>query len=233
VIDYIYPGPQRGQLPTVMLTDFLPELGRASLPQAFAELGFIVINVDGRGTPLRSKAFHDESYGHLDDPGMLADHVATLRQLGERHAWLDLARVGIMGHSGGGYASVRALLEYPDVFHAAVATSGNHDQMGYSFAWTEKYMGPVVRNPDGTTNYSSAANPPLAARFRGRLLLATGDMDDNVHPALTMQLAAALIAADKDFEFIPLLNDDHTTVWSKPYFLRRAMEFMVRELRAG
>jgi dipeptidyl-peptidase-4 len=135
-----------------------------------------------------------------------------------------------MGHSGGGYASVRALLDYPDVFHAAVATSGNHDQMGYSFAWTEKYMGPVVKHPDGSTNYSTAANPPYAARLRGKLLLAAGDMDDNVHPALTLQLAAALIAADKDVEFIPLPNDDHTTVWGKPYFLRRAMEFMVRSL---
>ncbi len=232
VIDYIYPGPQRGQLPTVMLTDVMGELGRASLPQAFAELGFIVMNVDGRGTPLRSKAFHDVSYGRLDDPGTLADHVAALEQLAARHAWFDASRVGIMGHSGGGYASVKALLTYPEVFHVAVATSGNHDQMGYSFAWTEKYMGPVVRQADGATNYTSASNPPFAANLRGKLLLATGDMDDNVHPALTMQLAAALIAADKDFEFIPLLGDDHTTVWGKPYFLRRAMEFMVRELGA-
>ena len=233
VIDYIYPGPQRGQLPTVMLTDIMPELGRATLPQAFAELGFVVINVDGRGTPLRSKAFHDASYGKLDDPGMLADHVATLRQLAAAHPFMDISRVGIMGHSGGGYASVRALLDYPDAFHVAVATSGNHDQRGYSFAWVEKYMGPLVSHPDGTTSYSSAANGPLAANLRGKLLLATGDMDDNVHPALTMQLAAALIAADKDFDFIPLPNDDHTTVWSKPYFLRRAMEFMVTHLGAG
>ena len=97
VIDYIYPGPQRGQLPTVMLTDFLPDLGRAALPQMFAELGFIVINVDGRGTPLRSKAFHDASYGRLQDAGSLADHVATLRQLGERHSWFDRSRVGCRG----------------------------------------------------------------------------------------------------------------------------------------
>jgi dipeptidyl aminopeptidase/acylaminoacyl peptidase len=215
-----------------MLTDIPGELGRSSLPQVFAELGFVVINVDGRGTPLRSKAFHDFSYGRLHDPGTLADHVATLRQLGQRHAWIDLSRVGIMGHSGGGYASVRALLDYPEVFHAAVATSGNHDQLGYSFAWTEKYMGEVVRNPDGTTNYARAANPPYVGNLRGKLLIGTGDMDDNVTPALTMQLAAALIAADKDFEFIPLPNDDHTTVWGKPYFLRRAMEFMARHLGA-
>jgi dipeptidyl aminopeptidase/acylaminoacyl peptidase len=233
VIDYIYPGPQRGQTPTVMLTDNLSDLFRASLPQAFAELGFVVMNVDGRGTPLRSKAFHDISYGRLDDPGMLADHVCVLQELARRHGYIDLSRVGLMGHSGGGYASVRALLEYPEFFHVAVATSGNHDQKGYSFAWTEKYQGPLLRGDGGTTSYDAAANPPLAHRLQGKLLLAYGDMDDNVHPALTLQLIAALIAADKDFEVIVLPNDDHTTVWGNPWFLRRAMEFMLRELGAA
>ncbi|MCW3476664.1 S9 family peptidase [Limobrevibacterium gyesilva] len=230
IIDYIYPGPQRGNLPTAMLADTLPELSRSCLPQAFAELGFVVVIVDGRGTPLRSKAFHDASYGKLSDPGMLADHVAVLHELARRHSYIDLARVGIMGHSGGGYASVRALLEYPQVFHAAVATSGNHDQKGYSFSWCEKYQGPLERHPDGTTTYDAAANAPLAHRLQGKLLLAHGDMDDNVHPALTMQLIAALIAADKDFDVVVLPNDDHTTVWNNRYFLRRAMEFMVRSL---
>ena len=225
VIDYIYPGPQRGMVPTMMLTDIPGEFSRAAMPQMFAELGFVVINVDGRGTPLRSKAFHDHSYGKLDDPGTLADHVATLSQLAAQHPWFDITRVGIMGHSGGGYATLRAMLEYPESFHAGISTSGNHDQMGYSFAWTEKYMGPVAG-----ANYASASNAPLVSRLQGKLLLATGDMDDNVHPALTMQVAAALVAADKDFEFIPLPNDDHTTVWSNPYFLRRAMDFLVRSL---
>ena len=223
VIDYIYPGPQRGQLPTTALTDIMGELGRSTLPQAFAELGFVVLNIEGRGNPGRSKAFHDECYGRLADPGTLADHVTSLQQLAAHHSFITLSRVGIMGHSGGGYASVRALLTYPEIFHVAVATSGNHDQRGYSFAWTEKYMGPDA-------DYGAAANPPDAAKLQGKLLLATGDMDDNVHPALTMQLAAALIAADKEFDFVPLPNDDHTTVWAKPYFLRRAMGFMLRHL---
>ena len=182
-----------------------------------------MLNIEGRGNPGRSKAFHDDCYGKLADPGMLADHVTALQQLAARHPFLNLARVGIMGHSGGGYASVRALLTHPDTFHVAVATSGNHDQRGYSFAWTEKYMGPDA-------DYAAAANPPDAARLQGKLLLATGDMDDNVHPALTLQLAAALIAADKDFDFLPLPNDDHTTVWANPYFLRRAMRFMLDHL---
>jgi dipeptidyl aminopeptidase/acylaminoacyl peptidase len=233
VIDYIYPGPQRGQTPTVMLADKLTELFNATVPQSFAELGFVVVNLDGRGTPLRSKAFHDFSYGKMRDPGSLADHVHVLRELALRHTEIDLRRVGIMGHSGGGYASVRALLEYPEFFHAAVATSGNHDQRGYSFSFPEKYQGPFVRNVDGSTNYDDAANPPLAHRLKGKLLLAYGEMDDNVHPALTLQLIAALIKADKDFDVIVLPNDDHTTVWNNPYFLRRAMEFMVRHLHAA
>jgi dipeptidyl aminopeptidase/acylaminoacyl peptidase len=225
VIDYIYPGPQRGQILTTLLTDVMGELNRALLPQAFAELGFVVLNIEGHGNPGRSKGFHDACYGRLRDPGTLADHVAALAQLKARFTWMDTSRVGIMGHSGGGYATVRALCAYPDVFHAGIATSGNHDQRGYSFAWTEKYMGP-------SADYGAAANPPYVAALKGRLLLAAGDMDDNVHPALTMQLVAALIAADKDFDYIPLPNDDHTTVWSRPYFLRRAMEFMVDALAA-
>jgi dipeptidyl aminopeptidase/acylaminoacyl peptidase len=232
VIDYIYPGPQRGQTPTVAMADKLSNLFNATVPQAFAELGFIVVNVDGRGTPHRSKAFHDFSYGKMRDPGSLADHVHVLKELARRHVEINLGRVGIMGHSGGGYASVRALLVYPEFFHAAVATSGNHDQRGYSFSFPEKYQGPFVRNADGSTNYDDAANPPLAHRLQGKLLLAYGDMDDNVHPALTIQLIAALIKADKDFDVLVLPNDDHTTVWSNPWFLRRAMEFMVTHLRA-
>ena len=228
IIDHIYPGPQRGNLPTTMLSDTLADLVSSCRPQAFAELGFAVVIVDGRGSPLRDKAFHDLSYGKLADPGCLADHVAVLHELGRRHAWLDTGRVGIMGHSGGGYASVRALIEYPDMFHAAVATSGNHDQRGYSFAWCEKYQGQV----DGA-NYDAAANPPFVDRLRGKLLLAYGDMDDNVHPALTLQLADALIRADKDFEMLVLPNENHTSVWSNPWFLRRASAFLVDALQGG
>ena len=225
IIDNIYPGPQRGNLPATMLPDTLAELVQSCRPQSFAELGFAVVIVDGRGAPLREKAFHDLSYGRLGDPGCLADHVAVLQELGRRHEWLDTRRVGIMGHSGGGYASVRALLEYPEVFHAAVATSGNHDQRGYSFAWCEKYQGLL----DGA-NYDDAANPPFVDRLRGKLLLAYGDMDDNVHPALTLQLVDALIRADKDFDLLVLPNENHTSIWSNRWFLRRAQAFLMTAL---
>lgn len=230
VIDYIYPGPQRGQTPTTMFPDSPGDLFRSCIPAAFADLGFIVINVDGRGTPLREKRFHEHSYGRLDDPGCLEDHVAVLDQLARRHRFIDLTRVGIMGHSGGGYGSVRALIEFPDRFHAAVATSGNHDQKGYSFSWAEKFQGPFERMADGRTNYDAAANPPLADRIRGKLFLATGDMDDNVHPALTLRLVDALIRADKDFSLLVIPNADHTNVWTNPYFLRRAMVFLMDAL---
>jgi dipeptidyl-peptidase-4 len=125
------------------------------------------------------------------------------------------------------------MLEYPEFFRAAVASSGNHDQQGYSFSWTEKYQGPLVRHADGTTSYDAAANRPLAHRLKGHLMLATGDMDDNVHPALTLQLIAALIAADRDFEFLVIPNADHGGVWSSPWFRRRAMAFLMEHLGAG
>ncbi|WP_426955294.1 prolyl oligopeptidase family serine peptidase [Muricoccus radiodurans] len=230
ILDMIYPGPQRTQVPKAMLSDGEAELGRVSLPQALAEIGCIVIELDGRGTPLREKAFHDLSFGRLDDPGTLADHVAGLRQLAERHPFLDPGRVGITGHSGGGYATVRAMLTYPEVFRAGVASAGNHDQRGYSFSWCEKYQGPVTPLPDGGTSFDAAANPPLASRLQGQLLLATGEMDDNVHPALTLQMAAALIAADRDFELMVLPNQNHATIVTDPYFLRRAMGFLARHL---
>jgi dipeptidyl aminopeptidase/acylaminoacyl peptidase len=179
------------------------------------------VNVDGRGTPLRSKAFHDFSYGNLRDPGCLEDHIACIRQLADRHDFITLDRVGIMGHSAGGYATVRALAAHPDFFHVGVSSAGNHDQRGYGFVWTEKHQGPV-----GESDYPSAANKNFVDAITGKLLLATGEMDDNVHPALSYQLIDALIKADKDFELIVLPNENHGTMTAHPYFLRRAMGFL-------
>jgi len=139
----------------------------------------------------------------------------------EQHAWLkDLGK--LLGAAPTGES------KKDDSSDTAVATSGNHDQQGYSFAWCEKYQGLVAGG-----NYAAAANPPLVEGLRGKLLLAYGDMDDNVHPALTLQLVDALIRADKDFELLVLPNEDHTSVWSNPWFLRRAMAFMVEALGAG
>ncbi|MBI1775913.1 MAG: DPP IV N-terminal domain-containing protein [Proteobacteria bacterium] len=228
VLDLIYPGPQRTQTPKRSFA--ADELTQYCMPQVFAELGIVVVAIDGRGTPYRSKEFHDVAYQTQHDPGNLGDHIAGLQALAKRRPYMDLERVGITGHSGGGFASVRAMLAHPDFYKVAVASSGNHDQQGYSFVWGEKYIGPVVRRPDGTSNYDSQVNLRLAERLQGKLMLAYGDMDDNVHGALTLQLADALIKANKDFELVVLPNANHPGVSSHPYFIRRKMDFFLRHL---
>jgi dipeptidyl aminopeptidase/acylaminoacyl peptidase len=180
--------------------------------------------VDGRGTPYRSKAFHDYSYGRLETGGALEDHVAALAQLASRHAWLDTSRVGIFGHSGGGFMSARAMFMYPDVYKVAVASAGNHDQRGYLAIWGESYHG----MPSGN-NYEAQANQSLAANLKGKLLLMTGDLDDNVHPMLTMWVADALIKANKDFDLMIVPNSNHGSAGDL-YFQRRRWDYFVRNL---
>jgi dipeptidyl aminopeptidase/acylaminoacyl peptidase len=206
------------------------ELAQYAMPQVFAERGIVVVAIDGRGTPFRSKAFHDVAYQTQDDPGNLGDHIHGLKQLAAKRPYMDLGRVGITGHSGGGFASVRAMLAHPDFYKVAVASSGNHDQQGYSFVWGEKYIGLWERRPDGSSNYDGQVNLKLADRLTGKLMLAYGDMDDNVHAALTLQLADALIKANKDFELVVLPDANHPGVSSHPYFIRRKMDFFLRHL---
>lgn len=221
VLDSIYPGPQ---MPRTQKT-FIGALFDRMEAQTLAELGFIVITIDGRGTPFRSKAFHDVSYGNLGQAGNLEDHIAGIRQLAERYRYMDLNRVGIYGHSGGGFASARAVLAYPDFYKVAVASAGNHDQRGYLLVWGGTYQGLL----DGE-NYDNANNAYLAANLKGKLLLVHGDMDDNVHPALTLQLADALIKANKDFDFLLLPNANHAFAGSETYFARKRWDYFVRHL---
>ena len=148
---------------------------------ALAELGFVVFVIDAMGTPVRNKAFHDAYYGNMTDNG-IPDHIAALRQLGSRYPQLDLGRVGIFGHSGGGFSSTDALLSYPDFFKVAVSSAGNHDNRSYDFTWGEKYQGLLVKKPDGTDSFDSQANQRLAKNLEGKLLLMYGTLDDNVHP---------------------------------------------------
>lgn len=225
VIDVIYPGPQR--LGTAKgFKAALYDLYRAISPQALAEIGFIVVTIDGRGTPLRSKSFHDISYGKMANPGHLEDHVAGIRQLAARYDYMDLERVGITGHSGGGFASTRAMLLYPDFYKVAVSLSGNHDQRGYLSFW-----GPTYQGPYASAEYETLSNAQLAANLKGRLLLMHGELDDNVHPALTLQVVAALIRANKEFECLVLPGEDH--MFSNdvlPYIHRKAWDFFARNL---
>ena len=193
VIDHIYPGPQTGSVGSWSFRG-------ASEAQALAELGFIVIEMDHMGTPGRSKAFHDHYYGDMGDNG-LPDHIAGIRQLAARHSWIDINRVGIYGHSGGGFASTDAILRYPDFFHVAVSGAGNHDNRTYGFFWGEKYQG-LYKKTGGGDNFESQANYLLAKNLKGKLLLMHGDMDNNVHPANTLRVVHALIQANKDFDMI-------------------------------
>ncbi len=215
VIDAIYPGPQHNRTPKT----FEPDQA-----QCLAELGFIVVTIDGLGNMGRSKAIHDLSYGKFTEAGGLEDHIKGLRQLAERYPYMDLNRVGIYGHSGGGFASTKAILTYPDFYKVAVSSAGNHDQRGYLAGWGELYNGLL----DGD-NFVAQANPTLAGALKGKLLLVAGDMDDNVHPAMTMQVIDALIKADKDFDMLILPNRNHTFK-QDVYFIRKLWDYFVTHL---
>jgi dipeptidyl aminopeptidase/acylaminoacyl peptidase len=147
-----------------------------------------------------------------------------LRQLVKEHPYLDLDRVGIYGHSGGGFASARAMLLYPDFFKVAVSSAGNHDQLGYLYSWGEKYQGPV-----NGSNYDPQENARLAKNLKGKLLLAYGDMDDNVNPAMTVQLIDALTKANKDYDLLVVPNGNHR-FGNDPYFNRRRWDYFTRHL---
>jgi dipeptidyl aminopeptidase/acylaminoacyl peptidase len=223
ILDDVYPGPQSIRTIKAFPQDPLSAIDFWG-PQAISELGFLVVTMDGLGTPLRSKAFHDFSYGNLGDGGGLEDHIAGIRQLASSRAYMDLERVGIYGHSGGGFASARALLRFPDFFKVAVSSAGNHDQRGFLAGWGEKYQGLL----DGE-NYRNQVNADLAKYMKGKLLLIFGDMDLGVHPALTIQLIDALVKANKDFDLLILPNRDHFYM-NDPYFIRKTWDYFVQHL---
>lgn len=224
VIDHIYPGPQVG---SVGAWNFKSSGENFAL----AQLGFVVVQIDHMGTPLRSKAFHDNYYGNFIDNG-IPDHVEAIKQLGARFPFMDLDRVGIYGHSGGGFASTAAMLKFPEFFKVAVSSAGNHDNASYNIYWAEKYQGLLVRNANGGGhNFTPSANRTHAANLQGKLLLMHGDMDDNVHPAMTIQLVDALIRANRDFDLIIAPNRGHSL--NEPYFIRRRWDYFVTHLMGG
>jgi len=223
VLNYLYPGPQSG---SVRGRSFTPS---RSDKQALAELGFIVVEVDAMGTPGRSKEFHEFYYGNMGDNG-IPDQITTIEQLADRHSWMDVSRVGIFGHSGGGFASTRAILEYPDFYDVAVSGAGNHDNRNYADDWGEKWHGLLVENEDGTTNYDSQANQLLAENLKGKLLLTHGTLDNNVPPFNTLLVIDALIEANKDFDMIMFPNRRHG-YYSEPYMMRKRWDYFVRHLK--
>jgi dipeptidyl aminopeptidase/acylaminoacyl peptidase len=224
VVDYIYPGPQSG---SVRGRSFVPARGDH---QALAELGFVVVAIDGMGTPGRSKSFHDAYYGAMGD-NTLPDQIAGIRQLAERYPWIDAERVGIWGHSGGGFAAAAALLRHPDFFDVGIAESGNHDNRNYEDDWGERYQGLLVPEPDGEgDNYADEANQTHAAGLEGKLMLIHGGMDSNVPVSNTYLVVEALIQANRDFDLLIIPNAGHGYGPASSYVMRRRWDYFVRHL---
>jgi len=224
IINRVYPGPQGGSV-GVNGWGFSAARGDA---QSMAELGFIVVLIEGMGNPLRSKKFHDAYYGNLGD-NTLPDQVAGMKELARRFPWIDIERTGIWGHSGGGYATADAMFRYPDFFKVGISESGNHDNREYEDDWGERYQGLLARNPDGTSNYDDQANQNLAKNLKGHLLLMHGTMDDNVPPYNTLLVVNELIKANKDFDLLLLPNRRHGYA-NEPYVTRRRWDYFVRYL---
>ncbi len=222
IVNQIYPGPQTG---SVGGRQFSPARGDT---QALAELGFVVVQIDGMGTPWRSKKFHEAYYGDMGD-NTLPDQVTGMKQLAERYAWIDIDRAGIYGHSGGGYATASAMFRYPDFFKVGISEAGNHDNRNYEDDWAEKWQGLLQVKSDGTTNYDNQANQLVAKNLKGKLLLAHGTMDTNVPPYNTLLVVNELIRANKDFDLLMLPNRGHG-FGNEPYMVRRRWDYFVRNL---
>ena len=225
VIDHIYPGPQTGSCGSRSFTAAHKDM------QSLAELGFVVVCIDGMGTPGRSKSFHDALYGDMAD-NTIPDQVAGIKQLAAKYAWMDGERMGIYGHSGGG-AAAAAMFHAPEFFKVGVSESGNHDNREYEDDWAEKWIRLLKANSDGTTNYDSQANENFAKNLKGRLLLVHGTMDDNVPPNNTLLVVDALIKANKEFDLLMVPNAAHDYGAATPYVTRRRWDYFVRYLAGG
>jgi dipeptidyl aminopeptidase/acylaminoacyl peptidase len=223
IINHIYPGPQSG---SVGSRNFSPARGDN---QALAELGFIVVELDGMGTPGRSKTFRDFYYGKMND-NTIPDQIAGMKELAQRHPFIDIDNVGIWGHSGGGFATAAAMFKAPDFFDVGISESGNHDNRNYEDDWGERYQGLLVKQGN-SDNYAAEANQAHAANLRGKLFLIHGMMDDNVPPYNTTLVADALMKAGKDFDMLMLPQARHGFGADSPYIMRRRWDYFVQHLR--
>ncbi len=223
VVVYIYPGPQGGSVGT---WSFVPSRGD---DQALAELGFVVIEIEGTSNPLRSKSFHDMSYGFMAE-NTLPDQIAGVRQLAQQHSYFDTSRVGIWGHSGGGFATACAMFKYPDFFKVGISESGNHDNRNYEDDWGERYIGLLTKDANGVDNYNAQANQVYAGNLKGKLLLAHGLADDNVPPYNTLLVVEALEKANKDYDLIVFPNSHHGYGAYSLYMMRRRWDYFVQNL---
>ena len=225
IIEYVYPGPQTE---AVEQSWYHPLVRTDRL----AQMGFIVITVGNRGGhPDRSKWYHNYGYGNLRDYG-LKDKVVAAQQLAARHSFIDIERVGIHGHSGGGFMSTAAILMYPDFFDVAVSCAGNHDNNIYNRWWSEKHHGIMEKEVDGETlfEYQISANHEIASRLKGKLLLVHGDIDENVHPGCTLRVVDALIRANKRFDMLLLPGQRHGFGDMNEYFFWRMADYFSEHL---
>jgi dipeptidyl-peptidase 4 len=223
VVNYIYPGPQGGGVGSRAFS------ASRSDHQAVAELGFVVVIIDGTCNPDRSKSFHDVCYGNMAD-NTLDDQIAGIRELAKTHTYMDLDRVGIWGHSGGGFATAAAMFRYPDFYKVGISESGNHDNRNYEDDWGERYIGLLKSVEEGTDNYEKQANQPFVKDLKGKLLLAHGNMDDNVPPYNTWLVVEALNKANKDYDLIIFPNARHGYGADSYYMMRRRWDYFVEHL---
>lgn len=218
VINYIYPGPQGGGVGT---RAFGPSRNDN---QALAELGFVVVVIDGTCNPDRSKSFHDVCYGNMAD-NTLEDQISGIKQLAEKNPYMDLTRVGVWGHSGGGYATAAAMFRFPDFYKVGISESGNHENRNYEDDWGERYIGLLAGD-----NYEKQANQIYAKNLKGKLMLAHGLMDDNVPPYNTWLVVDALNKANKDYDLVIFPNARHGYGGDSFYMMRRRWDYFVKNL---
>ncbi|MFK8111629.1 MAG: prolyl oligopeptidase family serine peptidase, partial [Rubripirellula sp.] len=215
VLEAIYAGPH---------SSFVPRrFGLHASLYSMAELGFIVVKIDGMGTSHRSKAFHDVCWQNLGDSGF-PDRIAWIKAASEQHSEMDLSRVGIWGGSAGGQSAMRALIAHGDFYHAAVADCGCHDNRVDKIWWNEQWMGYPI-----ASHYQDQSNVTQAHRMQGDLMLIWGELDRNVDPASTMQVIDALVKANKDFEQLIMPGVGHGAA-GHPYAKRRQADFFIRKL---
>jgi dipeptidyl-peptidase-4 len=229
IIEYVYPGPQT----EAVNSGFSISAGSMNYVDRLAQLGFIVVSVGNRGgSPERSKWYHNYGYGNLRDYG-LADKKSAVEQLADRFNFIDITKVGITGHSGGGFMSAAAMFVYPDFYKVAVSESGNHDNAVYNSWWSEKHNGIkeiITAKGDTTFQYTIDKNQDLAKNLKGNLMLSTGEIDNNVNPANTVRVINALIKANKRFEYVLLPGQRHAYGDMSEYFFWRKADYFVQHL---
>ena len=227
IVDYVYPGPQVEAV-------YYPFTRMSVRTDRLAQAGFIVISVGQRGGhPSRSKWYHNWGYGNMRDYP-LADHKYAVEQLAQRHSYIDINKVGIHGHSGGGFMSTAAICQYPDFYKVAVSCAGNHDNNIYNRWWSETHHGvkeQVSEKGDTTFVYKIATNPQIAKQLKGHLMLVHGDIDNNVHPGNTMRVVDALIRAGKRFDMLMLPQQRHSFGDMDEYFYWRMVDYFSEHLK--